>query len=80
MFENLYLRLKEALFHHWRKRLPRIMEDGLRAESSGMTPRVAYEAGYRAAYFDAVSDMVAEGFIHTPPPTTPVVYVSDDVH
>ena len=66
MFDHLYANLKRVLFRRWNSRLSGIVERGELVAASGMTPSEAYQEGYQTAYFDAVSDLIREGFVREP--------------
>lgn len=74
MFDHLFTTLKTALARRWNGRLGGVVASGVLAETSGMTPREAYEEGYQAAYFDAVTDLISEGFIREPVVSLPVAF------
>lgn len=83
MFDNLLGTLRRVLFHRWDGRLQGIVDGGKLAASSGLSVEDSYAEGYRAAYFDAVADLMAEGFITEPAFATPMVATyqpSNEVH
>jgi len=80
---QLFKAIERALAQRWQGRLPDILRQAKRALSIRMSTDDAYVEGYRAGYFDAVADMVAEDMVREPMQVPPVIVMpqdSDEVH
>ncbi len=63
MYDNLLSVLRNAISRRWNARLRGILEDAQAANDARLSPGEAYQAGYSAAYFDAIADLVEEGIL-----------------